>query len=197
MTKIGFMASHGGSGMRAVIEALSTHKKFQPVVFIGNNPNAGAFEIARSYSVPEFTLNAKTHPDPEQLDITICKTLQAHQVDLLLLSGYMKKMGPHTLAGFKNRILNIHPSLLPLYGGQGMYGDRVHQAVVQNKAHETGASVHIVTAQYDQGPILKQYKVPVAADDSYEMVREKVKAIEGELYVQTVQAVLDGEIILP
>lgn len=197
MVRIGFMASHGGSGMKAVLQALNTELNFEPAVFIGNNPNAACFKIAQSHSIPVFTHNSKTHDKDKDLDQAICDTLQAHQVDLVLLSGYMKKIGPLLLSVYENRILNIHPSLLPKYGGQGMYGDRVHQAVIDHKEQLTGASIHIVTPEYDQGPVLKRAEVKVHSDDTVETVREKVKAIEGNLYVQTLKSILAGEIQLP
>ncbi len=195
--RIGFMASHGGSGMKAVLQAIDNDLALEPVVFIGNNKNAAAFDIARSWRLPAYYLSANTHADPEQLDQAICAKLRAYNIDLLLLSGYMKKLGQHTLTAFKNRILNIHPSLLPKYGGQGMYGDRVHQAVLDNREHQTGASVHIVTDEYDQGPVLKQLTVTLNDTDTLESVREKVKSIEGLLYVQTLQGIVSGEIVLP
>ena len=124
-------------------------------------------------------------------------TFKQHEVDLILLSGYMKKVGSLTLANYKNRILNIHPALLPKYGGQGMYGDRVHQAVLQHGENQSGASVHIVTAQYDQGPVLKQKTVCISTDESIASLREKIKNIEGQLYVDTLTSIVAGDIKLP
>jgi phosphoribosylglycinamide formyltransferase-1 len=190
------MASHGGSGMKAILEAIQQGLEAQAVVFIGNNKNAGAFKIAAQHNLECYHLSSKTHPDPEQLDQAICSVLEPQQIDLLFLSGYMKKLGPVTLEKFSSRILNIHPSLLPRHGGKGMYGDRVHQAVIDNKEKQSGASVHIVTAEYDQGPVLNQKTVPVEENDTVETLREKVKAIEGKLYVDTLTKILNGEIIL-
>lgn len=183
--------------MKALLQALGTQLQFVPAVFIGNNENATAFSVAKSFSIPAFTLNSKTYPDAGELDAAICNTLQEHQIDLLLLSGYMKKIGPKVLSAYQHRIINIHPSLLPKYGGQGMYGDRVHQAVLDNGETQTGASIHIVTTEYDQGPVLNQAKVTVDASDTLESVREKVKGIEGRLYIETVKKIITGEIQLP
>jgi len=196
MLTLGFMASHGGSGMKAILEAIQQGLNAQAVVFIGNNKNASAFEVAAQYHLDCHHLSSKTHPDPEQLDHAICSTLERYQLDLLVLSGYMKKLGPITLEKFSNRILNIHPSLLPNHGGQGMYGDRVHQAVIDNKEKQSGASVHIVTAEYDQGPVLNQKTVLVDENDTVETLREKVKAVEGKLYVDTLSKIINGDIIL-
>ncbi len=190
------MASHGGSGMEAILEAIQQGLDAQAVVFIGNNKNAGAFSIATQHHLDCHHLSTKTHPDPKQLDQAICSILERYQIDLLILSGYMKKLGPITLEKFSNRILNIHPSLLPNHGGQGMYGDRVHQAVIDNKEKQSGASVHIVTAEYDQGPVLNQKIVLVEENDTVETLREKVKAVEGKLYVDTLSKIIKGDIIL-
>jgi phosphoribosylglycinamide formyltransferase-1 len=109
----------------------------------------------------------------------------------------MKKLGPLTLANFNNRIINIHPSLLPDYGGQGMYGDNVHKAVIKNRDPVSGASVHIVTSEYDQGPILIQKKVVLGEQETAETLGEKIKSIEGELYVDTLTEIISGRIQLP
>ncbi len=193
---VGFIASHGGSGMKAILEAIQRGLNANAMVFIGNNQKALSFGIAKQHNLATYHLSSKTHLDPEQLDQAICSCLEQHNVELIVLSGYMKKLGPMTLVKFKNRILNIHPSLLPKYGGKGMYGDYVHQAVITNKDHESGASVHIVTTEYDQGPILKQKKVILEGQETVATLREKVKNIEGQLYVETLTAIINGEIQL-
>jgi len=197
MLNLGFMASHGGSGMQAILEAIQHGLNAKAKVLIGNNQNSKAFAIAEQHELATFHLSAKTHPNSNQLDLAICSILQEHHIDLLVLSGYMKKLGPITLDKFANKILNIHPSLLPNYGGQGMYGDHVHQAVIANGDNQSGASVHIVTAEYDQGPVLKQTIVSLEANETVESLREKVKAIEGQLYVDTLIGITSGQIILP
>ena len=196
MIKIGFMASHGGSGMKAVLESVQTGLNAQPVVLICNNQNAQAFTVARNFHIPAYHFSSNTHKDIEHLDRAICSTLKKNHVDILMLSGYMKKLGPVTLLEFKDRILNIHPALLPQFGGQGMYGDHVHQAVIDSKEAKSGASVHIVTAEYDQGPVLNQKKINLVSDETVESLREKIKKIEGELYVETLGKIISGEIKL-
>ncbi len=197
MLNLGFIASHGGSGMKSILEAIQQGLDADAKVFISNNQNAAAFEIAKQHKLETYHLSSKTHQDPKQLDQAICSILEQHNIQLLILSGYMKKLGPLTLERFNNRILNIHPSLLPKYGGQGMYGDHVHRAVINNQEHESGASVHIVTAEYDQGPVLKQKKVKLEDNERVETLREKVKHIEGQLYVETLTAIIKSEIRLP
>ncbi len=197
MIKTGFMASHGGSGMKAVLEAIQSGLNAQPVVLICNNRNAGALDIARKFDIPTYHLSSNTHSNTEQLDREICATLKKHHVELVLLSGYMKKLGPVTLSEFKNRVLNIHPALLPKFGGQGMYGDHVHRAVIENREEKSGASVHIVTAEYDQGPVLNQREIGLDTSETVESLREKVKNLEGGLYVETLEKIISGDIQLP
>lgn len=197
MVKIGFMASHGGSGMSAILQAVENGLNARPVVLICNNNNAGAFDIARAHNVPVCHLSNQMYDDAEQLDAAICHTLLRYEVDLLVLSGYMKKLGAMTLSTFEGRILNIHPALLPNYGGQGMYGDFVHQAVIANHERQSGASVHIVTEEYDQGPVLNQKTIDLDINETVDSLREKVKSLEGGLYVETLQKIINGDISLP
>ncbi len=197
MVKIGFLASHGGSGMNAILQAVENGLNAQPVVLICNNKNAGAFDIARAHNMPICHLSSQMYDDAEQLDAAICNTLLRYEVDLLVLSGYMKKLGAMTLSTFDGRILNIHPALLPNYGGLGMYGDFVHQAVIANHEHQSGASVHIVTEEYDQGPVLHQKTVDLDVNETVDSLREKVKNLEGGLYVETLQKIINGDISLP
>jgi phosphoribosylglycinamide formyltransferase-1 len=197
MLNIGFMASYNGSGMVSVLQAVKNGLPANPTVLICNNKNANAFRSAEEYGLPACHLSSKTHDNSEDLDKAICSTLKKYNVDLLLLSGYMKKLGPETLTEFRYRILNIHPSLLPSYGGKGMYGDHVHAAVLENKEKETGATVHIVTEEYDQGPIINQQKVALTNHETLGSIREKVRRIESHLYVDTLQGIISGEISIP
>ena len=188
------MASHGGSGMEAVLKALQKGLNAVPTVLVYNNKNAEAFNVAKQHNIATYHLSSKTHSDSELLDSAICAILNKHDVDILMLSGYMKKLGPLTLSEYQSRILNIHPSLLPKFGGQGMYGDRVHQAVIENNEKISGASVHIVTAEYDQGPVLNQIEVEVESGETVASLREKIKGLEGGLYVETLKKIISGEI---
>src|SRR5690606_23567602 len=113
------------------------------------------------------------------------------------LAGFMKKIGPRTLAAFEGRIVNIHPALLPKYGGKGMYGQNVHATVIAAGDSETGVTVHVVTDDYDTGPILAQEKVPVGEGDTPETLAERVLAVEHRIYVETIGRIIKGEIRLP
>ncbi len=194
---IGFLASHRGSNMQSIIDACSNGRlQGVPAVVISNNSDSGALDRARQHEIPAYHLSSKQYSDSDVLDHEICKTLLDHKVDLVVLAGYMKKVGPHTLKAFKGRIINIHPALLPKYGGKGMYGSRVHEQVLASGDTETGVTIHIVTDDYDTGPIIAQEKVPVKEDDTVESLADRVIVKEHELYVATIDRIIRGEIPL-
>ncbi len=198
MLNIGFMASYNGSGMVSVLEAIENNGlQINPTVLICNNKDANALKNAEKYGLPTYHLSQKTHENSDDLDEAICAVLEKHNVDLLLLSGYMKKLGSKTLSEFHYKILNIHPSLLPKFGGKGMYGDHVHAAVLENKEKETGATVHIVTEEYDQGPIINQQEISLTDHETVESIRTKVQQIEAHLYVDTLKGIISENIKMP
>ncbi len=184
--------------MQAVIDACSSGTiAATPVVVISNNKGSGALERAQLEGIAGYHLNSKTHSDPELLDREILATLRKHQVELIVLAGYMRKVGNTTLEAYRNRIVNIHPALLPRHGGQGMYGMRVHEAVLAAGEKETGVTVHLASDEYDEGPILAQSKVPVAAGDTPETLAARVLEEEHRLLVATIAGICSGEISLP
>jgi phosphoribosylglycinamide formyltransferase-1 len=115
----------------------------------------------------------------------------------VLLAGYMKKLGPYTLDCFRGRVLNTHPALLPKFGGQGMYGARVHEAVLAAGEAVTGVSVHVVDAEYDQGPVIAQCEVPVLAGDTVDTLASRVQERERKFIVEVLQAIVEGRLRLP
>lgn len=195
---LGFLASGRGSNMQAVIDACRTRRlKARASVVISNNSKSGALERAKKERIPYYHLSAKTHPSPKELDEAIRNALQRHDVTLVVLAGYMKKLGPETLRRFRNRILNIHPALLPNFGGEGMYGSRVHQAVLAAGERETGVSIHVVDENYDSGPLIAQTQMPVLKNDTVETLSKRVLAREHSFLVETLQAIESGSLALP
>ncbi|MDO4263429.1 MAG: phosphoribosylglycinamide formyltransferase [Deinococcus sp.] len=193
-TRLGFLASHGGSGARAIAAACrSGELSALPVALASNNSTSSALAWARAEGLAAAHLSSARFPDLAALDRALLEFLQQQRVDVLVLSGYMKVLGPQVLGAYAGRILNIHPSLLPSYGGPGMYGDRVHAAVIAAGERESGATVHLVTAGVDEGPILAQSNVPVLLTDSVEQLRARVQATEGPLYVRALRRFLAGE----
>jgi phosphoribosylglycinamide formyltransferase-1 len=193
---LGFLASHGGSNMQAIIDACEAGTlDAMPCVVISNNSEAVALERARKAGIPRYHISGKTHPE-EIEDHAILRTLRAHDVDTVILAGYMKRLGPLTLQAFRGRILNIHPALLPKFGGQGMYGKRVHEAVLKAGETLTGVTIHVVDDLYDHGRILAQCEVPVLAGDTVESLAERVLLQEHRLYPETLRRIAAGEIAL-
>ena len=125
---LGILASHRGTNFQAIIDACNEGiLNAKITVAISNNSNALALGRAKEAGIPAFHLSGNTHPDPNELDSAILETLTSHDVDLVVLVGYLKKLGTRTLAHFDHRIVNIHPALLPSYGGKGMFGKKIHQ----------------------------------------------------------------------
>ncbi len=195
---IGFLASHNGSAMRAIVAACRGGTvPAEPALLISNNRDSVALAWADEVGLAARHISAKIAGSDAAADVAIADALQAQPVDLVVLSGYMRKLGPATLAAFKGRILNVHPSLLPKFGGHGMYGARVHEAVLAAGDRETGATIHIVDGEYDQGPILAQARVPVAPGDTPDTLAARVQAKELELFPDTLRRIIAREIALP
>lgn len=196
--RLGFLASHRGTNMQSIIDACKQGRlNARPVVVISNNGDSGALDRAENEGIPRYHISSRVFPGAEDLDRAIRDTLLRHRVDLVVLAGYMKRVGPATLEAFAGRIINIHPSLLPKYGGHGMYGDRVHEAVLAAGDRETGVTVHLVGEDYDRGRILVQEKVPVKPDDTVESLAARVLEVEHETYVKTIGRIIAGDITLP
>lgn len=196
--KIGVLASHAGTTLQAVLDAVARGElSGRVVVVISNNGDSGALRRAAAANVPAVHLSSRTHADPNALDTAIRDALTASEVDLVLLAGYMKRLGPRTLAHFRGRIVNTHPALLPKFGGQGMYGARVHEAVLAAGEKVTGVSIHLVESEYDSGPVLAQAEVPVQAGDSAESLAARVQARERALLVEVLEDLATGRRRLP
>lgn len=163
-------------------------------MLISNNSGARALERARAAGIDALHISAKTHDDP---DVAICDALESRGVELVVLAGYMRKLGPRTLARYRNRILNVHPALLPRHGGQGMYGGAVHEAVLASGDVVTGVSVQIVDEEYDHGPVIAQRQTAVLEGDTVEALSARVLKLEHELYVETIGRIASGDITLP
>jgi len=184
MTRLGILASHRGSNFQAIIDACERGQiNAKPVLAISNNSQSMALTRARQAGIKALHISGVTHPDDH--DQAIADALTEQGIDLVITAGYMKKLGTVTLARFKGKIINVHPSLLPRHGGPGMYGLKVHQAVIDAGDHETGITIHRVESDYDSGPIIAQVRIPVASDDTAVSLAEKVIQREHALLVST------------
>jgi phosphoribosylglycinamide formyltransferase-1 len=196
--KIGFLASHGGSSMNAILRAMADGSlRGTACVVISNNADAPALAQARTLGIPAYHLSQSRLGADVDLDKVIAETLAARGADLVVLSGYLRKLGPRTLGRYRSRVLNIHPGLLPRYGGQGMYGRRVHEAVIAAGERTSGITIHIVDEKYDHGPVLAQREVPVEAGDTPSMLAERIEAIEPHFFVETLRRIAEGTLELP
>ena len=196
MLKLGFLASHGGSNMQAIVAACRAGTlEAAPCVVVSNNSKSGALALARAEGIAAYHLSEKTHHGA--LDGAMVEVMRRHGAEEVCLAGYMKRLGAGMLAAYGGRILNIHPALLPKFGGQGMYGMRVHEAVLATGESESGATIHLVEeGEYDQGRVLAQEAVSVEAEDTPELLQRRVLAVEHRLYAVTLQRIACGEIAL-
>jgi len=194
---IAVLASHEGTTLQAVLDACAGGRiPARVCLVISNNADSGALRRARAAGVPALHLSAATSAPcatsahaasphtPAALDEAIGAALQANGADLVLLAGYMKPLGPRTLAHFAGRVLNTHPALLPGFGGRGMFGLHVHEAVLAAGATRSGASIHLVEAGYDTGAVVAQVSVPVEHGDTPRSLAARVQTAERELLVE-------------
>ena len=197
MLGIGVLASHEGTTLQAIIDGCAERRiDGRVVAVISNNSGSGALRRAVAANIAAVHLSSATHPDPDSLDAAIRDELRRAGADVVFLAGYMKRLGPRTLAAFPGRILNTHPALLPRFGGVGMFGDRVFEAVLAGGESESGASVHLVDAEYDTGAVLCQQRVPVLPGDSIASLKARVQTCEREAVVKTLAAIASGELAL-
>ncbi len=194
---LGFLTSGGGSNMQSIIDAIKEGRlDAVPCVVISNNSKSGALERAQKEGIPWYHISGIKYPSEVELDKAIIEAMEKHGVDTVVLAGYMKKLGSSIIRHFKGRVLNIHPALLPRYGGKGMYGKYVHEAVTAAGEKESGPTVHLVDERYDHGRILAQRKVPVFPDDTPESLAKRVLIQEHIIYPETLQKIASGEIVI-
>jgi phosphoribosylglycinamide formyltransferase-1 len=195
--KVGALISGGGTNLQAVIDSCESGRiSAEVVVVISNNSKAYGLERARKHNIAAVHLSSKQYPDPDDLDVAITNSLKEHGVQVVIFAGYMKKRGPKFLQAFPNRVLNIHPALLPKYGGKGFYGHNVHEAVLAAGEKVSGPTVHIVDDQYDHGPVLGQIEVPVMPDDTPDTLAARVLEKEHVLFAEIIGKIAKGEIDL-
>lgn len=196
MMRLGFLASNNGTSMRAIVNAIAAGQlDAEARLVVSNKKDSGALAFARAHGLKALCI--PTLADPAAADARLAEALREAGVDLLVLSGYLRKLGPCTLGAYHGRILNVHPALLPGFGGPGMYGRRVHEAVRAAGVDHTGATVHVVDEEYDRGPIVAQARVPVTADDTPETIERRVMDAEPALFVDTLRRIAAGELQLP
>jgi len=194
-TKVAVLASGDGSNFEALVNATRAGSLHAEIVgLITNRAGVGVLSRAERLKVPSATLARAQFSSPEEWNIAIRDQLKKWQAEWIILAGYTGLIGATILAAFPNRVVNSHPSLLPKFGGKGMYGDKVHAAVLQAKELETGITVHLLNERFDEGPIVAQTKVAIEANDTAESLAERVKSRERLFYPTVLQDLLTGRI---
>jgi formyltetrahydrofolate-dependent phosphoribosylglycinamide formyltransferase len=192
---IAVFASGGGSNFITIHkEMLSNNIPGNIQLLISNNPGCGAVTYANESGVNTAIINNKRYPSTEDLIHVMIRELEKVKTELIILAGYMKLIPNEVIKKYKNRILNIHPALLPSFGGKGYYGKLVHKAVIESGVKTTGVTVHIVDDIYDHGKIIQQVTVPVEKSDTAEILASRVLKAEHKLYPKVVKAFCEDRI---
>ncbi|RME20432.1 MAG: phosphoribosylglycinamide formyltransferase [Candidatus Zixiibacteriota bacterium] len=192
--RLAVFLSGRGSGFQALYRATQNGSLDAEIVLVvSSRRDAGGLQLAVSYGIETFVYRRKNYPDDQQAVADLLARLQRRQVEYIALAGYLKLLPREVVAAYSGRVTNIHPALLPKFGGAGMYGLKVHQAVLAAGEKESGATVHLVDEQYDHGRILEQVKVPVHADDTPETLAARVLIEEHKLYPRVLQKLISGE----
>lgn len=198
MKKLGILVSGRGSNMMALVDACERGDLSASIeLVISNNKDSFALVSAQEKNIKTAHIGSSIYPDPVALDTAMTDALIEQDIDLVLLAGFMKKIGPKMLSTYRGRIINIHPSLLPKFGGKGMFGMNVHRAVIAAGEKQSGVTIHLVDGEYDEGAILAQETVAITPDDTSELLAAKVLKVEHVLFAETIQKIIDGSIILP
>jgi phosphoribosylglycinamide formyltransferase-1 len=189
MLRIAVFGSGRGSNFLAILNAIEQGSiPFASIgVVLSNNSSAGILEIAQANNIPAVHLSQKQFGSEEEFVTALLTLLRMHDVNFIILAGYMKRIPPQIIREYRNRMLNIHPALLPKFGGQGMYGHHVHEAVIAAHEPVSGATVHVVDEEYDHGRIVLQGTVPVDPGETPETLAAKVLAIEHEIYPEAIR----------
>lgn len=194
---IAVFASHGGSDMQAIVDGCKSNKiNAKVAVVISNNGESMALQRAANEGIPAYHLSAKKFGSEDVLAQEIMEVLIRYDIDMIFLAGYMRKLHISILEKYHNRIFNIHPALLPKFGGKGMYGINVHTAVIEAQEKETGVTIHRVNAEYDSGEIVAQTTVPVLEGDTPEILAARVLEREHKFLVEVIADIANGKIVL-
>lgn len=191
MKRIGVLASGGGSNLQAILDyftELGVQAPAEVVIVASDRPQAGALAKARAAGAETVVLRSREPQSTEIMDV-----LDAHHVDIVALAGYLKLIPTAVVDRFEGRMVNVHPALLPKHGGPGMYGMRVHQAVLNAGERISGPTVHLVTHEYDSGPVLAQWPVGVLPEEDAPAVAARVLVAEHALYPRVLHALAAGD----
>lgn len=176
--RIAVLASGDGSNFEALVEATRTGALQAKIAGLITNRKAPALDRAQRLGIPNRCLTPKHYKNREEWDRAMLQTLQEWRVDWVVLAGFLTLIGPSVLRSYVRRMVNVHPALLPKFGGPGMYGLRVHAAVLANGERESGLTIHWVSEEYDQGEVIAQVRAPVLPNDTADSLAERIKSLE-------------------
>ncbi len=185
MKRIAILASGSGSNAENIIKYFSANNEVEVPFVISNRKEVYVHERCKYLGVPSYVI-----PKADFENGVVTKFLLDNKIDLVVLAGFLLRIPDDMLAAYPNKVINIHPSLLPKYGGKGMYGDNVHKAVVENKETESGITIHFLNDRFDEGEHVAQYKCEVLPTDTPEDVAAKVHALEYEWYPKVIENIL-------
>lgn len=183
MTNIAILASGAGSNARRIIEHFASGTLARVVLVLTDNPSAGVLNVASQAGIPSRFISREQIAQGQPL----LDALEQAGADFVVLAGFLRLVPASVTARFSGRMVNIHPSLLPAFGGKGMYGGRVHRAVIEAGAAESGITIHLVDEHYDRGPVLAQFRVAVAPDDTAATLEAKIHALEHAHFPQVIE----------
>ena len=193
--RLAVFASGSGSNFGAMLKAIDAGKlDAEPVLLLTDRPAIGAIDKAEARNIPVAILPPARFEDERAFTETLLNTLTDHGADFVALAGYLKRIPESVVDAFKQRMLNIHPALLPSFGGKGMYGPRIHEAVLEHGCRVTGVTVHLVDPGYDTGPIVLQEPVAVRQDDTPRSLAARVLQLEHRLYPEALQLFAEGRV---
>lgn len=188
MTRIAIFASGSGSNAENIANYFNNSPKVEVSLILTNNPNAFVLERAKKLNIKSLVFTREQFVKTDE----IVNFLVRNDINLIVLAGFLLKIPENLIKMFSNKIINIHPALLPKFGGKGMYGDNVHKAVVKAKEIESGITIHYVNKHYDEGKIIFQAKCPVLSSDTYEDVAAKIHLLEYEYFPKVISKLVKG-----
>lgn len=197
MKRVAILVSGGGTNLQALLEseARGENPNGKIVLVVASKPGVYALERAANFGVESAVVARKEYADSQAFDSALLDTLQSHQIDVVVLAGFLSVLGPRVIEAYPNRILNVHPSLIPSFCGPGFYGLRVHEAALARGVKVTGATVHLVNEECDGGPILLQKAVAVQPGDTPEVLQKRVMVeAEWKLLPQALAMVCNDEV---
>ena len=197
MKRVAVLVSGGGTNLQALLEseARGENPNGKIVLVVASKPGVYALERAANFGVESAVVARKEYADSEAFDTALLQTLQSHRIDVVVLAGFLSVLGPRVIEAYRNRILNVHPSLIPSFCGPGFYGLRVHEAALARGVKVTGATVHLVNEECDGGPILMQKAVAVQPGDTPEVLQKRVMVeAEWKLLPQALAMVCNDEV---